>query len=68
MLGRLQQWHNANPALFNRCVETTDQTMIQVRGVQDVSGAVGQDNNPFDWETICSNIEEGILQIDLKWD
>ena len=34
--------------------------MIQVRDVYQSSGGDGQDDNPFDWDTVCKNIEEGL--------
>ena len=40
--------------------------MVQVRDVQGASGGVGQDDNPFDWDTVCSNIEEGLLKDGFK--
>jgi ATP sulfurylase len=66
MLGRWQPWHNGHQALFKRCVAKTGQVMIQVRDVQGVSGGVNQNDNPFDWETICQNIEEGLLKDGFK--
>src|SRR5210317_732234 len=66
MLGRWQPWHNGHQALFKRCVAKTGQVMIQVRDVQGASGGDGQDDNPFDWGTVCANIEEGLLKDDFK--
>ena len=62
MLGRWQPWHEGHQALFKRCVVKTGQVIIQVRDVQGASGGDGQDDNPFDWDTVCSNIEEGLLK------
>ena len=62
MLGRWQPWHDGHQALFKRCVAKTGQVIIQVRDVQGVSGGLGQDDNPFDWKTICENIEEGLVR------
>ena len=61
MLGRWQPWHGGHQELFKRCVAKTGQVIIQVRDVQGASGGVGQDDNPFDWNTVCSNIEKGLL-------
>ena len=61
MLGRWQPWHDGHQALFKRCVVKTGQVIIQVRDVQGASGGDGQDDNPFGWETVCSNIEKGLL-------
>tara|TARA_B100002019_G_C21131906_1_gene528701 strand:+ start:497 stop:904 length:408 start_codon:yes stop_codon:yes gene_type:complete len=60
MLGRWQPWHDGHQALFKRCVAKTGQVIIQVRDVQGASGGEGQDDNPFDWETVCKNIENGL--------
>jgi hypothetical protein len=60
MLGRWQPWHEGHQALFRRCVEKTGQVIIQVRDVQGASGGDGQDDNPFDWGTVCKNIEDGL--------
>ena len=62
MLGRWQPWHGGHQALFKRCIEKTGQVIIQVRDVQGASGGIGQDDNPFDWDTVCSNIEKGLLE------
>ena len=60
MLGRWQPWHDGHQALFKRCVAKTGQVIIQVRDVQGASGGDGQDDNPFDWDEVCKNIEEGL--------
>ncbi len=60
MLGRWQPWHNGHQELFKRCVAKTGQVIIQVRDVQGSSGGIGQDDNPFDWEAVCKNIEDGL--------
>ena len=66
MLGRWQPWHDGHQALFKRCVLKTGQVIIQVRDVQGASGGVGQDDNPFDWDTVCSNIEKGLFKDGFK--
>ena len=60
MLGRWQPWHEGHQELFKRCVAKTGQVIIQVRDVQGSSGGEGQDDNPFDWDTVCKNIELGL--------
>ena len=60
MLGRWQPWHQGHQELFKRCIAKTGQVVIQVRDVQGASGGDGQDDNPFDWNTVCSNIEDGL--------
>ena len=62
MLGRWQPWHDGHQALFKRCVVKTGQVIIQVRDVQGASGGDGQDDNPFDWEVVCKNIEDGLVK------
>jgi len=61
MLGRWQPWHDGHQALFKRCVKKTGQVIIQVRDVQGASGGAGQDDNPFNWEEVCDNIEKGLF-------
>ena len=66
MLGRWQPWHDGHQALFKRCFAKTGQVAIQVRDVQGASGGSGQDDNPFDWETVCKNIEAGLAKDGFK--
>ena len=66
MLGRWQPWHQGHQELFKRCVAKTGQVIIQVRDVQGTSGGSGQEDNPFDWETVCKNIEEGLTRDGFK--
>ena len=60
MLGRWQPWHDGHQELFKRCVAKTGQVIIQVRDVYGSSGGEGQEDNPFDWDIVCSNIELGL--------
>jgi phosphopantetheine adenylyltransferase len=66
MLGRWQPWHDGHQALFKRCVAKTGQVAIQVRDVQGASGGDGQDDNPFDWDEVCKNIEAGLSKVGFK--
>ena len=66
MLGRWQPWHKGHQALFLRCIKKTGQVIIQVRDVQGASGGVGQDDNPFDWDQVCKNIEIGLASDGFK--
>lgn len=66
MLGRWQPWHDGHQELFKRCIEKTGQVIIQVRDVQGVSGGFGQDDNPFEWNLVCSNIEECLTRDGFK--
>jgi hypothetical protein len=66
MLGRWQPWHDGHQALFKRCIAKTGQVAIQVRDVQGASGGNGQDDNPFDWDEVCNNIEAGLSRDGFK--
>ena len=66
MLGRWQPWHQGHQELFKRCVAKTGQVIIQVRDVQGSSGGSNQEDNPFDWETVCKNIEESLSRDGFK--
>ena len=66
MLGRWQPWHDGHQALFKRCVAKSGQVAIQVRDVQGASGGDGQDDNPFNWDEVCQNIEVGLLRDGFK--
>ena len=66
MLGRWQPWHDGHQELFKRCIAKTGQVIIQVRDVQGASGGIDQDDNPFDWDDVCKNIENGLLKDGYK--
>ena len=66
MLGRWQPWHQGHQELFKRCIAKTGQVIIQVRDIQGSSGGIGQEDNPFDWETVCKNIEYGLSRDGFK--
>ena len=66
MLGRWQPWHDGHQALFKRCIKKTGQVIIQVRDVYGVSEGEKQSDNPFDWNTVCKNIEEGLTKDGFK--
>ena len=66
MLGRWQPWHDGHQALFKRCIQKTGQVVIQVRDVQGSSGGINQNDNPFDWDDVCKNIEAGLLKDGFK--
>tara|TARA_B100000886_G_scaffold17517_1_gene11256 strand:+ start:459 stop:851 length:393 start_codon:yes stop_codon:yes gene_type:complete len=61
MLGRWQPWHTGHQELFKRAIEKTGQVMIQVRDVHGTSGGDGQDDNPFNWDEVCRNISDGLI-------
>ena len=66
MLGRWQPWHDGHQSLFKRCILKTGQVIIQVRDVQGSSGGQGQEDNPFDWDSVCKNIEDGLIKDGFK--
>ena len=66
MLGRWQPWHEGHRALFLRCIAETGQVIIQVRDVQGTSGGDNQDDNPFDWNVVCSDIEKDLIEYEFK--
>ena len=66
MLGRWQPWHTGHQELFKRAIEKTGQVMIQVRDVHGASGGDGQDDNPFDWNFVCGEIEKGLNKDGFK--
>ena len=66
MLGRWQPWHDGHQELFKRCVAKTGQVIILVRDVQGASGGDGQEDNPFNWESVCKNIENGLIKDGYK--
>ena len=54
MLGRWQPWHQGHQKLFEEILKKTGQVNIMVRDVQ------GVDDNPFDFDTVKSNILEAL--------
>tara|TARA_B100000963_G_C22414127_1_gene574620 strand:+ start:405 stop:797 length:393 start_codon:yes stop_codon:yes gene_type:complete len=66
MLGRWQPWHDGHQALFKRCIKKTGQVIIQVRDVEGASGGKNQDDNPFDWDAVCKNIENALYKDGFK--
>ena len=60
MLGRWQPWHAGHQELFKRAIKKTGHWIIQVSDVYGASGGDGQEDNPFDWDLVCSNIEKGL--------
>ena len=73
MLGRWQPWHPGHTALFKKAFAETGQVVIMVR---DVGGIVGEDagagrtvtqnDNPFEWEQVKSNIINALWQEDFR--
>ena len=61
MLGRWQPWHGGHQKLFEKILEKTGQVLIMVRDVQ------GVDDNPFDFETVKSNIEKALVNYEGKY-
>tara|TARA_E500000331_G_C17250355_1_gene710823 strand:- start:175 stop:546 length:372 start_codon:yes stop_codon:yes gene_type:complete len=54
MLGRWQPWHDGHQKLFEEILKKTGQVLIMVRDVQGVG------DNPFDFDTVKSNIEKAL--------
>jgi len=61
MLGRWQPWHNGHQKLFEEILKKTGQVLIMVRDVQGVG------DNPFDFETIKTNIENALKEYEGKF-
>ena len=66
MLGRWQPWHDGHQALFKRCIKKTGQVIIQFRDVHGVCEEKQRADNPFDWNAVCKNIEEGLTKDGFK--
>ena len=66
MLGRWQPWHDGHTELFKRCHAMTGQVAIMIRQVPEKreanSRVPGQDDNPFDIETVKQNIIDGLAK------
>ena len=66
MLGRWQPWHEGHQELFKRCHAMTGQVCIMIRQVPEKreanSRVPGQDDNPFDIETVQQNIIDGLAK------
>ena len=67
MLGRWQPWHDGHTELFKRALDITGQVAIMVRDVGGIVGAdagagrtAKQDDNPFDFNSVVTNIMEGL--------
>ena len=54
MLGRWQPWHGGHQKLFEETLKRAEQVLIMVRDVQGVG------DNPFDFETVKTNIEKAL--------
>jgi len=62
MLGRWQPWHDGHTELFRRAHAITGQVVIMVRDVQGASGGEGQDDNPFDLDTVVLDASTKLLE------
>ena len=61
MLGRWQPWHDGHTELFKRALLKTGQVCIMYRDVGGVdAGVEGQSDNPFIFEEVKKNINEGL--------
>ena len=61
MLGRWQPWHAGHQKLFEEILKKTGQVLIMVRDVQGVG------DNPFDFDTVKSNIEKALKDYEGKF-
>lgn len=68
MLGRWQPWHDGHTELFKRALSETGQVVIMCRDVFNFDGDAGagrtveQNDNPFNWNTVTTNIEEALAK------
>lgn len=66
MLGRWQPWHNGHTELFKKALAETGQVIIMCRDVYNFDGDAGagrtvaQNDNPFTWNTVTTNIEDAL--------
>lgn len=71
MLGRWQPWHAGHTELFKRCHGITGQVLIMVRTVPKDKEAnervPGQNDNPFDFDTVQYNIVEELKKDGFTW-
>ena len=61
MLGRWQPWHDGHQKLFEEILKKTGQVLIMVRDVQGVG------DNPFNFDTVKSNIEKALKDYEGKF-
>ena len=61
MLGRWQPWHAGHQKLFEEILKKTGQVLIMVRDVQGVG------DNPFDFDTVKSNIVKALKKYEGKF-
>ncbi len=61
MLGRWQPWHAGHQKLFEETLKRAEQVLIMVRDVQGVG------DNPFNFETIKTNIENALKEYEGKF-
>ncbi len=69
MLGRWQPWHAGHTELFKRALAEIGQVCIMIRDVGGIVGedagggrTVAQDDNPFSYRTVKSNIQKGLAE------
>lgn len=69
MLGRWQPWHDGHTELFKRALAETGQVAIMIRDVGGIVGTdagggrtVKQDDNPFAFRKVKSNIENRLAE------
>jgi len=62
MLGRWQPWHDGHTELFKKALAKTGQVVIMCRDVAGVDAGMGNDDNPFYFNTVRTNIEDKLLE------
>ena len=69
MLGRWQPWHDGHTALFEKALKKTGQVCIMFRDVSGVdAGAIGQADNPFEFEEVKKRIIDGLSAHGYKYE
>ena len=61
MLGSWQPWDAGHQNLFEEILKKTGQVLIMVRDVQGVG------DNPFDFDTVKTNIEKALIDYKCKY-
>ena len=60
LMGRWQPWHDGHTALFKKAYAEFGQVCIMMRDVYGINAGPGQDDNPFTWNKVSSNIEHAL--------
>ena len=60
MLGRWQPWHKGHTILFEKALSKTGQVCIMIRDVQGADAGMGNNDNPFDFNVVGTNIRNAL--------